>query len=171
MCCDVVGNAPQVFVICGVKNSGKTTLLEGLVKTLTKRGFKVAAIKHDGHDFTCDLEGTDSDRLKKAGAYGVAVFSAQRIFIHKEEKDTEITKLIEQFPEADFLLIEGMKESSYPKIEVIRKAISRKPVSNPEGRILLATDWENGTFEEPMISINDVEKIAEILIQKRQEER
>lgn len=171
MCCNAIGNTPEIFVICGVKNSGKTTLLEGLVKTLTKRGFNVAAIKHDGHDFLCDIEGTDSDRLKKAGAYGVAVFSEQRVFIHKEEKNIEITKMIEQFPEADFLLIEGMKESCYPKIEVIRKSISKEPVSNPEGRILLATDWEEGVFEEQTIPLNEVEKIAGILVVNYEKKR
>lgn len=171
MCCNAIGETAKVFVICGVKNSGKTTLLEGLVKNLTERGFNVAVIKHDGHDFLCDIEGTDSDRLKKAGAYGTAVYSANRMFVHKEKKDIEITELIEQFSEADVLFIEGMKESCYPKIEVIRKAISKEPVSNPEGRILLATDWEDGTFEEPMSPMNEVEKIAEIVIQKMQEKR
>ena len=46
--------------ICGVKNSGKTTLTEGIIRTLTARGLKTAVIKHDGHEFECDIAGTDS---------------------------------------------------------------------------------------------------------------
>lgn len=73
----------KIVSVCGVKNSGKTTLLTRLVKELTKRGVKVAVIKHDGHDFICDIEGSDTDRLKKAGAYGTAIFSDYRIAVHK----------------------------------------------------------------------------------------
>ena len=63
----------KIVAVCGVKNSGKTTLLAGLVEELVARGKKVAVIKHDGHDFSCDIPGTDSDRLKKAGAYGLSL--------------------------------------------------------------------------------------------------
>ena len=72
----------KIVAVCGVKNSGKTTLLAELVKELTARGKLAAVIKHDGHDFSCDIPGTDSFLLKEAGAYGTAVFSDSRIFIH-----------------------------------------------------------------------------------------
>ena len=42
---------PFVAAVSGVKNSGKTTFLEKLVAELTKRGYRVAVIKHDGHEF------------------------------------------------------------------------------------------------------------------------
>ncbi len=74
----------KIIAVCGVKNSGKTTLLEKLVKELSKRGVKTAVIKHDGHDFACDIEGTDSYRLFEAGAYGTAVFYDSRILVHNK---------------------------------------------------------------------------------------
>ena len=70
----------RLVAVCGVKNSGKTTLLSRLVGELSKEGMKVAVIKHDGHDFTCDACGTDSYRLKEAGAYGTAGFFWFRVF-------------------------------------------------------------------------------------------
>ena len=51
MCCDDVKKSPFVAAVCGVKNSGKTTLLIRLVKLLSDRGIRTAVIKHDGHDF------------------------------------------------------------------------------------------------------------------------
>ena len=51
---------PAVLAISGVHNSGKTTLLEKLLPVLRSRGLKVGVIKHDGHDFTPDVPGTDS---------------------------------------------------------------------------------------------------------------
>ena len=66
---------PAVLAISGVHNSGKTTLLEKLLPVLRSRWLKVGVIKHDGHDFTPDVPGTDSYRLREAGAEGVAVYS------------------------------------------------------------------------------------------------
>lgn len=150
----------QVIAVCGIKNSGKTTLLVRLVKALTERGFKVAVIKHDGHDFTCDIPGTDSYRFWEAGACGTAVYSGTQTFIHRAGR-TEEDKLLEQFPEADILFIEGQKESHHPKIEVIRRAAGGTglPVSNRKGRFLLVTDWEPCYFDEPVVGFEDLEEI------------
>lgn len=110
---------PFIFAVSGYKNTGKTTLLTQLIPELKSRGYRVAVIKHDGHDFTSDVPETDSYRLQEAGAYGCAVFSKKRLLITKkrEEGDKEIheRELIEAFPEADILLIEGLKNSPYPK--------------------------------------------------------
>ena len=76
---------PLVVAVSGVKNSGKTTFLEHLLPILNKKGFKVAVIKHDGHDFEPDVKGTDTWRLKNAGAYGTGIFSDSRWMVVKEE--------------------------------------------------------------------------------------
>lgn len=154
-----VNKKQRILVVCGVKNSGKTTLIEKIVPVLVKQGVKTVVIKHDGHDFTSDVPGTDSDRFQKAGAYGTAVFSPYRSMVVKEECNTEIEEMISQFPEAEFIIIEGMKNSAYPKIELVRNGISGEPVSNPEGRILIVTDYEKGKFEEETVEFDDVEGI------------
>ena len=83
---------PAVLAVSGSKNTGKTTLTEALVRELSKRGVKVAVIKHDGHDFTPDVPGTDSHRMKAAGAFGTVVYSEKRFCVVKEE-----TKQAEDF--------------------------------------------------------------------------
>lgn len=150
----------QIIAVCGLKNSGKTTLIGKLVDWYTARGKKVAVIKHDGHDFDCDLPGTDTHAFTEHGAYGVACFSAHRYFIHVQCANPSEAMLMEMFPEADLLFIEGLKDSGYAKIEVMRACISSAPVSNPGGRFLIATDWPPGTFDEAMIDINDIAGIA-----------
>lgn len=154
----------RIVAVCGVKNSGKTRLLSGLVEELTKQGMKVAVIKHDGHDFTCDAVGTDSYRLKEAGAYGTAVFSDFRIFVHKTGCKENEKGLIEMFPEADIIFLEGMKESSYPKIEVIREGVSRVPVSNPKGRFLIVTDIDRAEYEEETAGFEEIQRIIEKIL-------
>lgn len=111
---------PVVFAISGYKNSGKTTLTVKLVEKLTEKGYRVATIKHDGHDFEPDVPGTDSYRHRQAGAYGCAVFSDNRWMVVKaqpENNELRITEkdLIQMFPEADIILLEGFKNSRWPK--------------------------------------------------------
>lgn len=104
-----------LYAISGYKNSGKTTLITKIIPLLKEAGLKVAVIKHDGHDFEGDVPGTDSYRAKEAGAYGTAVFSANRILIHKQMKGADEKLLKQAFPEADVILLEGFKDSEYPK--------------------------------------------------------
>lgn len=161
----------KIVVVCGVKNSGKTTLLEGIVKALSCLGIKTAVIKHDGHDFACDIPGTDSYRLKAAGAYGTAVFSDSRIFLHKTGTEKKLEELLQMFPEADIIFIEGLKNSTYPKIEVIREGISERPVSNPAGRFLIVTDREGTQYGETTIGFEDTKEIAEMILRETDSRR
>ena len=159
----------NVVAVCGLKNSGKTMLIEGVVRHLTAKGLRVAVIKHDGHDFTCDVPGTDSAAFTAAGAYGVAVFSKERIFVHKTGCGEDETYLQSLFPEADLILIEGCKDSAYKKIEVIRRGISDTPVSNPDGRFLIATDHPEGYFKEETLPRSDASRIADAVWRKVRE--
>lgn len=154
----------KIIAVCGVKNSGKTALLRKIVRELTGRGIQTAVIKHDGHDFSCDIPGTDSHLLKEAGACGVAVFSDTRIFVHKTGGGERENELIRMFPEAEVILLEGMKDKSIPKIEVIRKGISTKPVSNPEGRFLIVTDRDKEEYEEETAGFEDIDWIVEKIL-------
>ena len=105
-----------IFAISGYKNSGKTTLIENLIPILTGYGYKVATIKHDAHDFEPDVPGTDTYRHRKAGALGTAIFSGHRWRIERDAKEKiSVKELIKAFPDADIVLLEGFKNSEYPK--------------------------------------------------------
>ena len=106
---------PFVFAISGYKNSGKTTVITKLIPILKEKGYRVATIKHDGHDFLGDVPGRDSYRHQEAGAYATAVYSQKRFQIMKEISGITEKELIGCFPEADIILLEGLKSSSYPK--------------------------------------------------------
>ena len=154
----------KIVAVCGIKNSGKTTLLEKLVEGLAKRGMKVAVIKHDGHDFACDIPGTDSCRLSEAGAYGTAVFSEFRSFVHKKGTNERAKALIQYFPEADIIFVEGMKDSRYPKIEVIREGVSVHPESKQEGRFLIVTDRDPGEYQEQTAGFGEIDRIIGMVL-------
>ena len=129
-----------ILAVSGVKNSGKTTLITKLLPELKKRGLHVAVIKHDGHDFEPDIPGTDSWKYAQAGADGTCVFSAGKYMVIQYAPAPSVEELIEVFPEADLILLEGFKYSKYPKIEVIRKGNSEESVCDPKYLLGIVTD-------------------------------
>lgn len=158
-----------LLAISGVKNSGKTTLITGLIPYLTKQGYQVAVIKHDGHDFEPDVPGTDSYRHKQAGAFGTAVFSNNRLQIVKEQRDTNAEELLACFPEADIILLEGFKYSDYPKIELIRGAVSHEGVCRPGTVVAYVTDvavvggGNAGDAGVPVFGLDDIGGVSEFI--------
>ena len=67
-----------VFAFAACPGTGKTTLIEKIVRELTARGLRVGVIKHDGHDFEIDREGKDSWRFTQAGAKVSVIASAEK---------------------------------------------------------------------------------------------
>lgn len=161
----------RIIAISGIKNSGKTTLITNLIPYLRQRGLKVATIKHDGHDFQPDVEGTDTYRYREVGAYGVGIFSRNKWMVIKEEMDIEISELIGQFPEADLILLEGFKYSEYPKIEIVRGEVSSSPVSKPETVIAYMSDQDRFSKDIRQFALHEVEELAEYIYRQVIEHR
>lgn len=42
----------------------------------------------------------------------------------KDDAGIDERKMLDLFPEADVILLEGMKNSSYPKFEIVRRGVS-----------------------------------------------
>ena len=76
---------PLVIAVSGVKNSGKTTLIEAMLPLLAEAGLRVAVIKHDGHCFDPDPPGTDTGRFMAAGAAGTAIFDGEKFKVVKKQ--------------------------------------------------------------------------------------
>ena len=155
---------PKIFAVSGIKNSGKTTLIEKLVTALSHQGYRVGVIKHDGHEFKADHEGTDSYRHKKAGAKNVIVYSATKMMMIKDEVKPSIETLIELQKDMDVIILEGMKYSHYPKIEIVRSAVSCESVCKAETLIALVTDTSLKVKDVPCIALNDFEGILEVVV-------
>lgn len=153
----------KIVAVSGVKNSGKTTLLENIIPLLKDRGILTAVIKHDGHGFVPDVPGTDTYRCLESGACGCAIFCADRFMVVKEEPGIDEVRLLEAFPEADLILLEGFKNSSYPKIEVVRKGNSDACVCAPETLLAVVSDMEAAPEGVRRIGLNDYEEVAEML--------
>lgn len=161
-------NQPPVLAVSGSKNTGKTTLLEGLIRRLAERGVKTAVIKHDGHEFVPDVPGTDTFRLREAGAEGTLIYSGSQYMLVKQKSDSRAADFFSFFPEADLILLEGQKNSDYPKIEVLRREISTNMVCRPDTVLACVTDggWipDNRTPEIPVCDFEEEDRILETAI-------
>ena len=151
----------NIFAVSGVKNSGKTTLICKLLKIFKGKGLKAAVLKHDGHDFEPDVPGTDTYRQLQAGAYGTVVFSAGKYMLVKQQPQISEKKLMEFFPEADLILLEGFKSSTYPKIEIVRKGNSAESVCDPRYLAAIATNLDEN--ERKTLPVSGTGKTAEEL--------
>ena len=155
---------PFLMAISGCKNSGKTTLITKLIPKFCEKGYKVATIKHDGHDFHGDVVGTDTYKHKKAGAYGTAIFSNNKFMVIKEEKFIDETYFIKLFPEADIILLEGFKASDYPKLEIVRKGNSSRPICNEKNLIGILSDINVIEGNYKIIDLNNIDLIVEKIL-------
>jgi len=114
---------PPIISIVGKSKSGKTTLIEKLVKELKSRSYRVATIKHVPQGVNFDEPGKDSWRHIQAGSEATAVSSPDKIVLVKpvthEATIDEVASLLGE--DYDIILAEGFKQANTPKIEVHRK--------------------------------------------------
>ena len=129
----------KMLAICGYQNAGKTTLIERLLPLLSADGIRTAVVKHEGHFFRPDVPGTDSFRFFAAGACGSAVFDGEKYTLTRRAA-AAISELAACFPEADLILVEGLKHSSLPKIELVRRELGQSPVCDPDTCLAYVSD-------------------------------
>ena len=83
----------------------------------------------------------------------------------KEQEDTKEEELISYFKEADVILLEGFKNSDYPKLEIIRKGNSYKSVCKKETLLAIVSDMDYNEELIKTLDLNDIDKIAEFLLE------
>ncbi|MBQ7584218.1 MAG: molybdopterin-guanine dinucleotide biosynthesis protein B [Lachnospiraceae bacterium] len=160
---------PFVFCVSGLSDSGKTGLIVKLINEFIACGMSVGVIKHDGHDVFSDKPGSDSERFYKAGASCTAVFSDKRSMRFYSESTDErelIDKMRMMKAPPDVIIIEGLKASMYPKVEVIRRRISEKSQCAPETLICIATDCISPeSVNCPVFGLEDVKGIFSCIME------
>ncbi|CAH1557282.1 Molybdopterin molybdenumtransferase [Vibrio jasicida] len=154
--------------------TGKTTLLEALLPKLTEAGLRIGMLKHAHHNFDVDQPGKDSHRLRKAGASQMLISSRNRFALMTEtpESESEFDYLLTRFDEdkLDVVLVEGCKNIAFPKIELHREEVG-KPWLHPNDDNIIAIASDSGELDSelPQMNINDLEAIAQFVIQYVQE--
>jgi len=161
----------KVFGIAGYSGSGKTTLLELLIPCFTRRGLKVAVIKHAHHGFDIDRPGKDSYRHREAGASEVLLTcNARWALMHevRDEAEPTLAELLGHLSPCDLVLVEGFKQEPIPKVEVYRPENGKPPLypERPDIVAVAADDAVRATLPAHLtpLPLNDVEAIAAYIL-------
>ena len=161
----------RVLGIAGWSGSGKTTLIAQLIPVLKRRGITVSTIKHAHHDFDIDQPGKDSHTHRTAGASEVLVSSANRwalVHEHHGADELSLNQLLAKLSPVDLVLVEGWKFGNHPKLEVYRASAGKAPLYPTDTAVIaVASDLPINDFEGPVLSLEDVEGIAEFLAEWR----
>jgi molybdopterin-guanine dinucleotide biosynthesis protein B len=121
----------NVIGVVGWKDTGKTTLVEKLIKEFNQRNFTVSTIKHAHHNFSIDRKGSDSFRHFNAGSRETIVASEKKWVKFSRQlgkSDIDLNYLLKQVSFADIIIVEGFKASRHDKIEVIERKNGREPL-------------------------------------------
>ena len=162
-------NQIPIVSIIGYSNSGKTTLVEKLIKEFKNKNLKVGTVKHDVHGFEMDHPGKDSFRHKKAGASISIISSPYQIgMVRDVDHDYKPTELLPFFHDMDIVLVEGYKkDKTIHKIEIFRKNVSESRICiNDPNLIAIVSDTTFDTEKIPQFSLNDINGLIEYLIFK-----
>jgi len=153
-----------IISIVGKSDSGKTTLLEGLVAELKQRGYRAAVLKHSAEDLEFDQAGKDSWRFSQAGSEISAINSSRKLAVYRKLADDLKPQELPNFigDDYDLILTEGFKKDHHPKIEVHRNAQGKELLSPTRQLIAVVTD-EPLEVDAPQFSKEEMPKIADLI--------
>ena len=128
----------MILQIVGLKNSGKTTLVQHSVKLLKEHHYMVATIKHHGHQSEHDitLQQSNVDHMKHFDA------GADQSIVQGYEYQQSVTRTAKQSLDeiitqsvtidSNIILVEGFKEADFDKVLVYRTESDKNTLADLE---------------------------------------
>ncbi|MCL2643250.1 MAG: molybdopterin-guanine dinucleotide biosynthesis protein B [Candidatus Bathyarchaeota archaeon] len=123
-----------IVAVVGRSGSGKTVVIEYLIKYFSEGGYRVGAVKHVHHrGFTVDTEGKNTWRYAQAGARVVAAVSPDEVAVMFKKTFCEGGDSLDQLIEVlggellDIVFIEGYRDLVAKRVDVL-KVVTAKDV-------------------------------------------
>lgn len=131
----------QVYCIVGARRGiGKTRLVEKIIEKLKEKRITVYTVKKSSKKI--DLAEKDTSRHLNAGAELTLAVSPQDSVVILKRKNIE--ELIRQYiPENGVTLIEGFRESKYPKIIIVENLDDLKLIEKLDSKFIIACKNES----------------------------
>jgi molybdopterin-guanine dinucleotide biosynthesis protein B len=154
-----------IISIVGKSDSGKTTLIEKLIPELTRRGYRIATVKHDVHGFEVDREGKDSWRHKQAGAHTVVISSPKKVALIRDvENDLTLEEIREKLiQDVDLILSEGYKKDVQPKIEIFRKEKHKRLLCTKDDNLVAIASDKKFKVGVSCFFLDDIKGVADFI--------
>jgi len=154
-----------VSFIAASSNSGKTTLIEKIVRILKDRGLRVAVIKHASKGFELDRPGKDSWRFRKAGADAVMLVGPDDVALMKKTERQPSPEELELWAgDVDIVIREGFKQEGSNRIEVFRGGVSGElPLCVNDRSIIALVSSVPIVVAVPRFDWNDAVSVADFI--------
>jgi|BioPla2DNA2_1021312.scaffolds.fasta_scaffold02049_9 molybdopterin-guanine dinucleotide biosynthesis protein B len=157
----------KAFSVTGLTGSGKTTVIENIIKELVARGYTVGSVKEIHFDaFTLDTEGKNTYRHRQAGADTVTARSHNETDI-LYNGHLPIYDVLWHYDQ-DFVVLEGVRDAVVPDIAAAVE--DAEPDVSPltiavSGRY---ANTHGGEYKGlPIINgVTDTKKLVDLIIQK-----
>ncbi len=123
----------SIIAVVGDSGSGKTLLCEQVAAALVAGGLRVAYVKHAAHGFQPDRPGSDSERVRVAGADPVVVLGRDGVLqLHAGEGSAEelLTQVLTGL-RGEVVLLEGFSAGPWPKVRVSIEGDQPREVAEP----------------------------------------
>jgi molybdopterin-guanine dinucleotide biosynthesis protein B len=163
----------RIVAIVGPSGSGKTRLIARLAPEFSRRGLRVAVVKHCGHGFLLDVEGKDSWQYRRAGAFGVVLAAPDEVAVLRAAgPGTDPRDLARRYlGDADIVLIEGGKSlRGLPKVEILRGELGGGPPTPPEDLLALVADAPPADAGCRVFGPEEASALAEFLLERLEED-
>ena len=159
--------AIPVIGFSAYSGTGKTAVMERVIRELTRKGLRVGVIKHDGHDFEIDHPGKDSFRHAQAGAQTVVIASLQKTAVIEQAGST-LEQCLQRVRNVDIILVEGFKHADIPRIGLCRKETGKGFTDDLNSFIAVVTDDAEVQTTVPRFSFDDAAGIADFILRETQ---
>ena len=156
---------PPVIGFSAYSGTGKTTVMEKVIRLLTDRGVRVGVIKHDCHGIDIDRPGKDSYRHVQAGAAEVLLASPEKTVWMGPGGDG-LEMCLDRMENVDVVLVEGFKHGDIPRIGLCRKAAGKDFTEPVDHFIALVTDDETVSAPVPRFALDDYSGIADFIMKE-----
>ena len=156
---------PPIVAFVAPSGTGKTTLLEGVIRALVARGRRVAVLKHDAHRLELDRPGKDTWRFRRAGAWRALIAGDEQVALFGAvDGGLSLGGLVgDWLGEADLVLTEGFRRMVLPGIRVHRAEGPQDPTWEAPGNLIAwASDVPVDT-PLPLLPLNEPERVADFL--------
>jgi molybdopterin-guanine dinucleotide biosynthesis protein B len=164
-----LGQHRKILQIVGYQNSGKTTLMEQLIKRATTEGLRVGTIKHHGHGGVPMIEASkDSSRHELAGASVTAVEGEGTLRMSIQQNSWQLSQILALYASLpmDIILVEGYKNEHYPKVVLVRTA-QDQALLQQVSQIICVLYWPSYPLDSsptvPAFSIHEEAQYMEFL--------
>jgi molybdenum cofactor guanylyltransferase len=159
----MIGNISPIINIVGRKGSGKTHLMTAIIKRLTARGFRIAAVRHTSHNHSLDRDGTDTALFRASGAHGTALAAEQEttVFLPAATWDKKTAAIGRAFEGCHLVLMEGGLQHGLEKIEVVPEG--EAPLCRDDASLRACVGQPRDMSRVPCFASDDISGICAFL--------